>query len=118
MLPFPRTGQVFDLRTVLNDLPLRDSACLTLMIEAQDGSGKVRNTIQDSHFLPEELLAIPGWAESQWTFQRETHEWIPVFRAVDDKAVLKLLDVEPSKDHHLYSWLTPKGLPREQYEGS
>lgn len=96
--------QVFDL-----DLP--DSPSLGFKYEG------VRTVVQDSHVTVEELLSVPGFANTRWEYIRTTNEWIPVFSAVDDEAVVACVDVEPYFGIEPGNfWVTPKGFPRTQYD--
>lgn len=107
----PQRGATYTTREVLS-LELLDSPHFGFCIDGR------RTVIQNSHCSDEELLAQPGMADVRWEYIRTTDEWIPVFRAVDDAAVLAVVDVEPSRyqyDDEGSMWVTPKGLPREQY---
>lgn len=119
----PQRDQVYTLHQIFTTLFLRDSPHLGLTV-LLDGV-EVTSVIQESHCDSSELLAVPGLAESRWTYLRTTEEWIPLFRhagTVDD--AMKFVDVErenasaydiakhgPSKE----AWVTPKGLPCKQY---
>lgn len=97
----------------LAKLHLLDSPCLRVM----DASFMLQ-TVQDAHFTDEQLLAVPGFAELGWRYLYTTHEWIPIFVAVDPKLAWACLDSEPDRSPYCDEgtlWVTPKGLPREQY---
>lgn len=113
----PVKNTAYDLRTILTQLSLQDSPHLGIYVEGE------RAPIQDSHFTPEQLLAVPGWAELRFTYLHTTDEWIPIFRILDaDKhKVLQLVDYEQTisssgeyESHDEY-WVVPKAFPREQY---
>lgn len=72
--------------------------------------------IQDSHCTTEQLMAVPGFAQLVWRYEYTTEEWIPVFKAVDVSAVLQCVDIEDCLAEPGCLWVTPKGLPREQYK--
>lgn len=75
--------------------------------------------IQHSHVTDEQLLSVPGLADTRWYYIRTTHEWIPIFKCVDDAAVIACVDIRPSLspyDSPDAKWITPKGFPRLQYE--
>lgn len=96
----------------LHKLDLLDSPCLRFSY--RNGLA----VIQNCHLTEEELLSVPSFADTRWRYIRTTHEWIPVFHAVDDDAVIACMDIE--RDRSPYSddgswWVTPKGFPREQY---
>lgn len=112
----PRCGHVYTLDVVQNDLILRDDAFLLVRVE------KEWYPIQNSCVGKEELLAIPGFAETQWEYIRETEEWIPLFRAVDTAKVMEFLDVEReiqdpdlTPDENPDWWVTLKAFPSKQY---
>lgn len=131
----PKRGQVYTLEQIYNTLELRDSAFLRFPFPSplkrdtdqwrpvDEYAPRVRmQVIQTSHFTEAELLALPGWAETKWTYERETIEWIPLFTfAGEVEELVKLLDMEPSNAKFApdmeprYWWVTPKGLPRQQY---
>jgi hypothetical protein len=101
----PIRGNVYTTLQIYQDLDLLDNPFLRFMI---DGSIAV---IQDSHVATETLLSsVPKLAELKWQYVRTTHEWIPLFRAVDDAAVLETVDVAKDRDGDF--WVTPKGFPR------
>lgn len=128
---YPRAGQTYTLRQVMNDLELRDTPCLGLIV-LLDGK-EVRSVINDSHVGDEWVEKTPGAAESVWTYSHETFEWIPVFRHAGTPAqAMEFVDVELEnvEAYHLDrlalglvsaeypergAWTTPKGFPREQY---
>ncbi len=113
MSNYPKCNSVYTYRQIHNELELDDSPHLGFTHKG------IQTVIQTSHLAEEDLLAIPGMSESLWTYVRTTSEWIPIFRAVDNEAVVALVDIEPSVNHYKDQlpawWVTPKGFPREQY---
>lgn len=110
---YPRRGQVYTTEEILNTLDLRDSPSLLFIY-----NGRL-SVIQTSHLTDKELLSNPELASLEWTYIRETIEWIPVFHAVDDDAVNRQVDIEQSTHEFDDSWwVTPKGFHREQYYGN
>lgn len=104
----PIPGRVYTLRALFQ-LHLLDSP--HLIINA--------GVIQTSHLMEDELLSVPGLADTEWRYTRTTHEWIPLFHCVDNAAVLQCVDIRPSLsefDGPDAKWITPKGFPRLQYE--
>lgn len=109
----PRAGQVYTLRQIEQELYLRDSACLRFT--HQDVAG----VIQNSHLTSEEMLSVPGFADSQWTYVRETEEWIPVFRYAGSTPITDFIEIEQAIDYWTGRkendwWAVPKGFPRPQ----
>ena len=111
----PRRGDVYTAAEV-EALSLRDAPFYRFVV-----NGNVE-VIQTSHLTVEQLLSVPGFAQTRWRYERETHEWIPLFRAVDDAAVQACVDTEPAidpyGDGHPWLWVTPKGFAREQFHAS
>lgn len=111
----PKSGTTYTFKQIVEVLYLRDSACLTFRENDMD------QNIQDSHLSQEAMLALPHWADSRWTFRRETEEWVPVFTFSNDNAEFldDLIDKEPEIDPHAERpgvlWCVPKGQAREQY---
>lgn len=105
---YPIPGATYTLRRIDNELMLDDSPHLILVIKGR------RAVIQNSHFA-EHLGDLPVWESTAWRYIRTTHEWIPVFHAVDDAAVLELVDFVEYEDivDGPTWWVTPKGFPRE-----
>lgn len=100
------------------ELTLRDGPHLSFKLDVN--GKKVEACLQDSHVTDEQLLAVPGFAESVWTYRYETSEWIPIFAyaSTNVKPITDLIDYEPWIDPYetrLNFWCTPKGLPRRQY---
>lgn len=107
----PRMGVVYTASQVFA-LDLLDSPSFGFWVDGHQA------VIQTAHTSIEELLSVPGFAATKWRYLRTTHEWIPVFQAVDNGAVIACMDIEPSIhpfDEPGTFWVTPKGLPREQY---
>lgn len=108
----PVKGSIYDLAEVF-DLNLLDSPSLGFSYNGR------QCVIQDSHVTVEEVLSVPGLAATEWRYVRTTSEWIPVFEAINDAAVIACLDIEPEFDPHDEDaerfWVTPKGFPRSQY---
>lgn len=117
-LILPKRGFIYTLYQIENELELRDGPHLGFEYKG------VKCVVQTSHLKAEELLSVPGFADSRWVYERETHEWIPVFRYVDGRPITEFVDLEPVIDHPIFVaagtadtgfWATPKGFPREQY---
>lgn len=74
--------------------------------------------IQDSHIeSPDQLLAVPHMKDTLWKYIRTTDEWIPIFHCENPEVAMLAVDVEPSTSPYSEgNWVTPKGLPRKQYE--
>lgn len=108
-LQYPQRNKVYTLKEIETELKLRDSPFLMVQIDGQD------NPIQLSHVNPAELLLVDGWAETKWSYQYETDEWIPIFHQVGE-SVMDLIDHEP--DEYAPSpkcrWVVPKAFPRAQ----
>lgn len=113
---FPRRGEVFTAREVLG-LPLRDSPSWGITVAHDPEVEYDDPPMQDAHVTWEELLSVPGFAETQWRFVKETDEWIPVFEFVGTaEEALAFCDVSKqwSDIWRRYEWwVTPKGFPRE-----
>ena len=105
----PRRGQIYTLREILTLLELHDSPSLGVMLDGK------RGVIQDAHLTEEQMLGVPGMADTKWRYAYTTDEWIPVFDYVGPIAQLRAcLDYEPDFNHDGL-WVTPKGFPRKQY---
>lgn len=113
----PRRGTSYTLHEIENSLELRDTAFLKFYHNGVDC------VIQTSHLTSEQLLSVPGFAETKWVYQRETHEWIPIFYwdSLQEKDVTDFVDIvdeidyfNPEKPTKAF-WVTPKGFPREQF---
>jgi hypothetical protein len=109
---YPKREQVYTLEEVINKLHLRDSPSLNFWDEK--GNSQV---IQTSHILEEDLLTIPGFADSKWKYIMETHEWIPIFRYVDERPMSDFVTMEPWECYGEPGalWVIPKGYPRPQH---
>jgi hypothetical protein len=109
MRNYPRGGEVYTLEQITRELYLRDSPALMVQLNAK------MSCVQNSHLTDNELLSVPGFAQTKWRYIRETDEWIPVFHWADAADPCKFLDVEPLNDEpDRYDWITPKGFRREQ----
>ena len=106
----PEAGKTYDLRTIEKELDLRDSPFLRFRDE------RGTHCIQTSHLTEDELLELPNWAKSRWTYQYETHEWIPLFMFASDNSVpiTELVDIEPDEYLESQFWVVPKSAYREQ----
>lgn len=115
VLRAPQTNGVYSLREICENLRLLDSP--QLLIHIDDKS----SVIQDAHINHEELLTIPGIAETQWRYLRTTEEWIPLFTYshLNTRPITDFVDVGPEIDMDGKKteelWVTPKGFPRIQY---
>lgn len=105
-----RKGDRFTLAKV-HQLPLDDSPFLLFTHRDEEA------VVQTGHVTYEQLLSVPGFADTLWEFERETHEWIPLFRYVHglNPPIEQFVDIEPGLgDYEGQLWVTPKGFPREQ----
>ena len=110
----PRPGQVYSSEEIIKDLSLRDSPFFKFMF------GNHSVVIQTSHMTDEQLLSVEGFASVRWKYIRETSEWIPIFHAVDNDEILRLVNIEKSTDNYDGGdgyWVTLVGHHREQYYG-
>jgi len=112
----PQRGAVYNLSEILCDLELLKSACLCFYVQDlcySDNRSSTEQIVDFTHLTDDQLLAIPGWSETQWRFAYETEEWTPVFRAIDDRSVERLCHIEPYVDRDMQSinhmWVTPRG---------
>lgn len=103
----PKQGHVYSLREVYS-LELGDAPCLMVLI------GDHRYPVQDSHVTEEQLLSVPGLADTQWEYKRTTHEWVPVFNMEQygGTKAETFFDVQRLEAEDSY-WITPKGFPRK-----
>jgi hypothetical protein len=104
MPKYAKPQKVYTFREVC-ELTLRDSPCLLFW----DKEGN-RANIQDSHMTREEMLSVPGFADSEWRYIRETHEWIPVFTYAGKVDIFTF--VEPTREYHGEPSYALKGFPR------
>lgn len=94
---------------------LRDSPSLAFEVNG------VEQVIQNAHCTSEQLAAVPGFSEARWVYEGDTDEWIPCFHYAKDneQPIDSIVDMEPHIDPYAERagsfWVTPKGLPREQY---
>ncbi len=100
----PVRNQIYTLHEIYK-LDLKDSPCLEF--RTKDGKAE---PIQYVHLNEEELLNLLG--NTQWKYVRTTHEWIPIFVAVDSAQVRDLLEF--FTDMWGYDLWIPKGT-REQW---
>lgn len=120
MKQYPRRGQVYSLKEIENELELRDSPFLRFVpqkVRYEHEACAGIQVIQTSSVA--NLSDIEGWADTQWSYVRETEEWIPLFRAVDDAAIEALCVIEPDTSEfrsgggmHIY----PKGTVCNQHK--
>ena len=125
-------GTVYTFRDICERLDLRDSPSLDFRLPEECWPTLVTQVaetwqascpcspVQTAHVTEEEILAIPGWAESEWVYRFETSEWIPVFYFRGGPTPIgELLDYEPLIDPHAVRagrwWAVPKGKPRKQH---
>ena len=101
----PVRGLPCNLRTIYT-LDLDDSPFLMVQIE---GSWY---PVQDSHVTIEEMLSVPGLADTKWAYQFTTSEWIPVFHCEPSFKPETFFDIQRMEAEDSY-WITPKGFPRE-----
>lgn len=114
----PKRYQSYTYKEISEVLYLRDSPALGFYHQG------IQGRIQNTHLNEEEMMSVPGMAESKWTYIRETHEWIPIFQfneKADQPPITTLVDLEPYIDIYNLNddkswWATPKGFPRTQHE--
>ena len=104
-LASPQAGKTYLLRDLV-DLDLKDSPFLMVLVNGQ------RYPVQDSHLTVDELLSVPGLADTEWTYRYTTSEWCPIFYSSGDLEVESFFDVKFLEEEGCY-WITPKGFPRE-----
>lgn len=115
----PKSGRTYTLREITERLDLRDAPCLQFTL---DGNEAVRNNVQDSHMTTKELLSVldGAFADTEWRYEYETFEWVPVFTYIDRRPITDFVDMEPYTDpfevkHYPGTlWVVPKGFPRSQ----
>jgi len=111
----PRGGKDYTFKQIVEQLDLRDAACLMF------NENNMEQNIQDSHISELDVLKLPHWADSLWTYKYETDEWIPVFKwsSANTVSIDELIDKEPHIDPYAERpgvlWCVPKGQTREQY---
>lgn len=115
---YPVRGNWYTLHQIEKQLSLEDSASLSFEYKGREGC------IQNSHLTAEQLLSVPGIADSKWRYRSTTNEWIPVFEYADERPITDFVDLERWFDSDYngggqYSddvwWATPKGFPRKQF---
>lgn len=108
----PRRGALYTLQQILKHLALEDSPVLGFIHK------NVLCSIATSHVTSEELLSIPGAAQSNWKYLYTTNDYIPVFDFVGAD-IEKFVNIEqeynPDGSYSKSFWVTPKGFPRRQY---
>ena len=100
----PVRGATYNLRTIYQ-LDLQDSPCLMVMVEGR------LYPVQDSHVTIDELLSVPGLADTEWAYRYTTEEWIPVFDSCSGQTAF-FFDIQRMEAEDSY-WITPKGFPGE-----
>lgn len=103
-IAFPTRGQTYTLEEI-NKLPLRDMPCLRIF--HNNRWEYVQNSCTDIGHLCETNSII---RDSRWVFERETHEWIPVFNFAKDNdfGIDQIVTMEPTK------WVDVYGQPEAQ----
>lgn len=119
MKQYPLRNRVYTLKEIEHDLELRDSPFLRFCPQKVRMVGEKEagiQVIQQSHIA--NLSDIPGWADTEWVYVRETEEWIPLFRAVNDAAIEALCVIEPDTSELRSGdgmFIYPKAAPCQQY---
>lgn len=109
----PTPHHVYTLREVYESLLLDGSPWLGFFARG------ALQSVQTSHMTAEELLSVPGFADTRWAYVRTTSEQVPVFRYVsspDMQTMFNFVDMTEYKDSatgEWLAWVTPKGFPRE-----
>lgn len=121
MKQYPQRGQTYTLKEIETELELRDSPFLRFIPQkvryAHERDAGIQ-VIQSSNVV--DLHQLEGWADTEWVFVRETEEWIPLFRAVDDAAIEALCIIEPDTSEFRSGdgmFIYPKGTVCNQYDG-
>lgn len=120
---YPKRGVTYTLQEIEETLILRDSAHLSVWATVPSLGCERSFPIQTSHHTSEELLKNELAANSRWTYQRETDEWIPLFIWAKDNTIKpeEIVDIEEYTDRYYggedgeggaHLWLTFKGFPR------
>lgn len=78
MKNYPKRGEVYTMREILEDLILRDSPFFMVHFEGDERSNPIQYEGED------ELRKVPGLLDTRWWFDRVTDEWIPVFYYCDN----------------------------------
>ena len=104
-MKLPSRGEIYTLQEIEETLHLKDSPCLLFH------HNKTECVIQNSHITSEDLLGIPGFAQTLWRYIHTTEEWIPVFVSTES-SILEFVDVAIGVRGGV--WVTPKGFPRYQ----
>lgn len=114
MKNFPVRNQVYTVAQIAG-LELRDSAFLEFYYRDE------KVCVQTCHIACD-MSEVEGWADLRFTFLRETEEWIPLFRVVeeDTQKLIDLCDIEPEIEFDGQElpdkyWVVPKAFPRGQY---
>lgn len=109
----PKQGAIYTAKQILEELNLKDSPFFRFHFNNEI------QVIQTSHCSEEELLEVPGFAESRWRYERTTSEWIPLFMLDVDQDITEWVDMEPDNSPFVKNnrsmFVTPKGLIEEQY---
>ncbi|UAW96754.1 hypothetical protein pEaSNUABM22_00267 [Erwinia phage pEa_SNUABM_22] len=119
MKQYPQRGRVYTLKEIENELELRDSPFLRFVPQKVRLLGEKEagiQVIQQSHLA--NLSDVEGWADTKWAYVRETEEWIPLFRAVDDAEIEALCVIEPDTSEFRSCdgmFIYPKGAVCRQY---
>jgi hypothetical protein len=109
----PSQGGIYTLNTIMTKLELSDSPCLMVEIDGR------MCPIQDSHISQDDLLGIEGFKFTSWRYKYTTHEWVPVFHALDSSYVMAYMTKELLKEDWRTEeddtyWIVPKAYPRSQ----
>lgn len=120
---YPKRGVTYTLREIEETLILRDSAHLSVCANIPSLGIERSVPIQNTHHIMEVALKNEAIANSRWTYQRETEEWIPLFVWAKDNTIApeEIVDIEEYYDKYFGGedgqggsnlWLTFKGFPR------
>jgi len=96
----PIRGNVYTLAQVLK-LDLDDESPFLIFVRSKS------MVIQTSHVTDDDLLKVPGMADSQWRYLYTTDECCPIFHFVGPGPITDLVDI-------VGTLATPKGFPRER----
>lgn len=105
----PQRNQVYTFEE-LTQLEHQDSPSLCFFTPDRH-----QTVIQNDHMTDEEMLSIPNFKDSKWTYIRTSNEWIPIyyFYHDDDHPITEFVDTVETGDDLQPRWSTFKLFPRE-----
>lgn len=108
-------NEIFNLYTTMPHVPY-------LNVNLKDGDGIVHTAlIQDRYVTEKEVLSIPGFKDTMWTFVQEINEYMPIYEYAtsNQRPITDFVDYKKSvrdyaDDPLFYFWVTLKGFPCDQ----